>query len=414
LDCTLANGLLLAPIVLRFSPWLGIVLVLFAVAVGLGLFLCVARRWHNKQRTLLDQQATLAESSAEIDRLHQENNRLNFDMIVLYQFVDNLATCRSTEAVCQEFIATVQQSIDPEVSGLFLLGADDNTLCLAAHHGLAGLDDAQVRLELGQGLVGWVAANGREALVDDAEEDPRFPELRGPGFVPHFHAAIGLPLLFQHRALGVAIAGRSEGGFTQDELRLLFIIANEGALYLQNLRLYEEVARLAIVDGSTGLYNHRHFFDQLDLQLARAREYGHPLSLLMIDVDKFKPFNDLFGHLTGDAILREVARLIQESVGSSHLVARYGGEEFAALMQGMGTAAAFEIAERIRQSVEEHEFTTLDGRRAHVTVSIGLATYPDHLEGTGNVVTDLIAAADDQLVAYAKSGGRNRVCCPHI
>ena len=391
--------------------WLTLAAIVIAIA---SFFLLVrAGRGHReKQREVLVQQAVLAEVRAESDRLRQENNHLNYDMIVLYQFVNNLATCRSSEAVCQEFVGTVQQSIDPDVVGLFLLNPEDGTLQLAAHNGLTELAVTNTGFRVGHGLVGWVAANGREMLVDDAEVDPRFPELRGPGFAPKFRAAIGLPLLTQNRVLGVTVVGRSAGGFSQDELRLLFIIANEGALYLQNQRLYEEVARLAIVDGPTGLYNHRYFYEQLDLLLIEAKESSSPLSLLMIDIDNFKPFNDQFGHLTGDAILREVAQLIFTNVGAGHLAARYGGEEFVVIMPRTDSEAAFGYAERIRQHIKEHRFSTLDGREASVTVSIGLATYPDHLECTANTLTDLIAVADDQLVVYAKNGGRDRVCRP--
>lgn len=344
---------------------------------------------------------------AENERLRQENNRLNYDMIVLYQFVNNLGCCRSTEAVCREFINTVQQSIDPDVSGLFLL-SPDGTLQLTAHHGLSGL--ATTAFELGRGVVGWVAANGREILISDAEKDPRFPELNGPGYAPYFHTAICLPLLFQNKVLGVTIVGRASGSFTQDELRLLFIIANEGSLYLQNLRLYEEVARLAIEDGPTGLYNHRYFYEQLEILLSAAQKTGEAISLLMIDIDFFKPFNDRYGHQTGDAILREVARLIRQNVEERHLVARYGGEEFAVIMPGTDSERAYEIAEQIRTRIKEYPFQTQDGEYAHVTVSIGLATWPVDLAGKTNSVNDLVAAADDQLVVFAKNGGRDRVC----
>ncbi len=356
--------------------------------------------------------ASLAELTCMNDRLYRENNRLNYDMIVLYQFVNNLANCRSSNAVNQEFISTVQQSIDPEVSALFLTASVDGALVLAAHHGLDELAADDPRFQAGAGLVGWVAANRREILLEETSAEPRFPELRQKPFAPHFRTAIGLPLLCQERLLGVTIIGRSAGVFSQDELRLLFIIANEAALYLQNLRLYEEVARMAITDGPTDLYNHRYFFDQIDLELNRAQAHGSKLSLLMIDIDRFKPFNDIYGHLTGDAILKQVADQIQATVPPEALVARYGGEEFAVLMPDTDLVRAYAVAEAVRQRISEQEFATADGRTARVTVSIGLATYPDHTGGNGNPVTDLIAAADYQLVAHAKEGGRNRVCHP--
>ena len=386
---------------------------LLLLAAGIAV-LSAAALFYQKARLHRSYQASLAELTQMNGRLYRENNRLNYDMIVLYQFVNNLANCRSTNAAYQEFITTVQQSIDPEVSALFLLDSVDRKLHLAAHHGLEALAAQGPIYQIGEGLVGWVAANSREILLEKTADDPRFPELNLPPFSPHFQSAIGLPLLCQNRLLGVAMVGRSAGGFSQDELRLLFIIANEAALYLQNLQLYEEVANLAITDGPTGLYNHRYFFEQIDMQLRQAQEHGFKLSLLMIDIDKFKPFNDRFGHLTGDAILRQVADLIQKTVDPDQMVARYGGEEFVVIMPDTDLAGASQAAETIRRRIEEHDFVTMDGRPAKVTVSIGLATYPDHAAGNGNPVTDLIAAADNQLVLHAKMGGRNRVCHPGI
>ncbi|NLG84174.1 MAG: GAF domain-containing protein [Firmicutes bacterium] len=195
----------------------------------------------------------------ENERLRRENNRLNYELVVLYQFINALGSCRSSEAVCREFIATVQQSINPEVSGLFLL--EGGKMRLAAHHGLEHLLSFEFEGE--KGLLGWVATNRREILVNETAADGRFPEIGRPPFAPFFRAAVGLPVLCQDKLLGVAVMGRSNGVFIEDEVRLLFIIANEAGLYLQNLRLYEEVARLAVRDGVTGLFNHRYFFTEL-------------------------------------------------------------------------------------------------------------------------------------------------------
>ncbi|MGQ9778912.1 MAG: GGDEF domain-containing protein [Bacillota bacterium] len=352
----------------------------------------------------------LAEVLAENERLRRENNRLNYDLIVLYQFVNALGNCRSTEDVCREFIATVQQSIDPEVSGLFLF--DGGKPRLAAHHGLENL----LAYEFGGegGLLGWVVTNRREILVKEATEDPRFPELARPPFAPYFRAAVGLSVLFQDKLLGVAVMGRSDGDFIEDEVRLLFIIANETGLYLQNLRLYEEVAKLAVRDGVTGLFNYRYFFAELERRLEEAKNTGAPLSLLMIDIDRFKPFNDRFGHLMGDAVLGEVARLIEAKCdqAAGQVAARYGGEEFAVILPRTDAEGAFRRADEIRRAIREHRFYTPTGQTVHVTVSIGLATYPEHFRTPEVSPRDLIALADEQLLVYAKHGGRDRVCRP--
>ena len=371
-------------------------------------------RLRARKRRYRESEKALAEVSAQSEQLRQENNRYNYDIIALYEFLGNMASCRSTNASYQVFIDSIQQSIAPDVSAVFIKDNEngDDFYWLAAQHGLNDFNVIQSRLTAANGMIRWAAVHTREVQVEDADTDGRFPELREPPCAPHFKAAIALPLIHQRAVLGVFIIGRESGGFSMEDLRLLFIIANESALYLQNLRLYEEVADLAITDGSTGLYNHRYFFEQLDLQLAEAVKYGFTVSLMMIDIDKFKELNDQYGHLTGDKILRNVAEIIRDEVGSNHLAARYGGEEFAAVLADMDLSSAVEMGERIRETVEKRQFLSLDDRKVHLTVSIGVATFPQHIKDSTNALTDLIAVADLQLVSFAKKGGRNQVCFP--
>ena len=169
---------------------------------------------------------------------------------------------------------------------------------------------------------------------------------------------------------------------------------------------YVETALLAVTDGLTGLFNHRYFQDRLERSLLRAAELGSPLSLLMIDIDYFKQYNDLNGHIAGDVALREMASILRRSVKRDDVVARYGGEEFAVVMAGTDREAARSAAERLRAEVERTDFPNeqvLPG--GQLTISVGLAAYPqDAADRAG-----LIEKADAALYA-AKRGGRNRVC----
>lgn len=168
---------------------------------------------------------------------------------------------------------------------------------------------------------------------------------------------------------------------------------------------FVETAQLAIADGLTGLFNHRYFQDRLLRDITRAKEDGGCLSLLMLDLDQFKLYNDINGHIAGDVALKEVAGLLRRNLKRDDLVARYGGEEFAIILLGVDRSAARAVAERIRARVKEAPFPNekvLPG--GHLTVSIGVAECPTDAEERN----DLIAAADRALYA-AKRGGRNRV-----
>jgi len=162
-------------------------------------------------------------------------------------------------------------------------------------------------------------------------------------------------------------------------------------------RLEDEVRRLSITDDLTGLYNHRHFFKTLEAELVRLKRQKTSLSLMMVDLDNFKSYNDRYGHLEGDKVLRNVGEIVKHSI--RHNVDsgyRYGGDEFAVLLIGASMDRAMAIAERIRSSIEQTEFQ-------NITVSVGLSEYRDHFDLEG-----FVKSADNALYT-AKHAGGNRV-----
>ncbi len=167
------------------------------------------------------------------------------------------------------------------------------------------------------------------------------------------------------------------------------------------------LAQLAVTDGLTGLYNHRHLHERLSLEVERSQRSGLPLSLLMLDVDHFKQFNDSYGHPAGDEVLRQVARVLNDARRANDVVARYGGEEFAVILVDTAKFTAAKVAERVRERIAAHDFTdaaTTAGKGTNITVSLGVATFPDD----GSDAEGLVRAADTALYA-AKRAGRNRV-----
>ncbi len=166
----------------------------------------------------------------------------------------------------------------------------------------------------------------------------------------------------------------------------------ENALRANELaRENRELRRLALVDGLTGVSNNRYFWERLDSEFSRAKRYGRPLSLIMADVDNFKKYNDEHGHLHGDKILRECAQSMERSKRGADTVARYGGEEFTVILPEVTRPKAIEIATRHLQSVIEN---------AGVTMSFGVATYPDDAKST----TELVDKADRALLKAKRTG----------
>jgi diguanylate cyclase (GGDEF)-like protein len=171
------------------------------------------------------------------------------------------------------------------------------------------------------------------------------------------------------------------------------------------------LAQLAVTDGLTGLYNHRHFHERLALEVERSQRSGLPLSLLMLDIDHFKQFNDSYGHPAGDEVLRQLARVLADARRANDVVARYGGEEFAVILVDTAKFTAAKVAERIRERIVGHDFSDASAmarpaspKPSAITVSFGVATFPED----GNDAEALVRAADTALYA-AKRAGRNRV-----
>ena len=167
----------------------------------------------------------------------------------------------------------------------------------------------------------------------------------------------------------------------------------------------ERLAQLAVTDGLTGLFNHRHFHDRLTLEIERSLRNGLPLSLLMIDVDHFKRYNDRHGHPAGDEVLRQLSRIMTEGRRVNDFCARYGGEEFSVVLVDTSKQTAVQVAERLREQVAEHRFAYADDQpEGCLSVSIGIATFPEDTHDAES----LVVTADAALYA-AKRAGRNRV-----
>jgi len=174
--------------------------------------------------------------------------------------------------------------------------------------------------------------------------------------------------------------------------------------YLMKSRDFEYTYKLATIDGLTGLYNHRFFQEHLANAIERSKRYNTNISLLLIDIDFFKKFNDTYGHQAGDAVLRQVADTLKKTVRSSDLVARYGGEEMTVVLDNTDIEEAVIIANKICNTVAEKPFRLSEMVERNVTISIGVATFPQH----GEISAELIEFADKGLYR-AKENGRNQV-----
>ena len=287
---------------------------------------------------------------------------------------------------------------------LYLVDKEKQEIYLAA--GKTGDAEYEIKAKRGDLFDSWVFKRRTRLMIKDTKKDFRFDAYEAEGGEARgVRSLISAPLIGGNKVLGILrLDSTSCEAYDADDLRLLDIISDLAAVAIQNTVLYQETEILAITDGLTGLFVHRHFQERFDQEISRALWSNSRLAFLMVDIDNFKGYNDKYGHIAGDIVLKQIARLISESCNPGDIVARYGGEEFGVLLVETTKLDALKTAKRIRKRIEEEKFV-LRREATRVNISGGLAFFPeDEKEKEG-----LIRKAD--LALYkAKSEGKNRIC----
>ena len=323
--------------------------------------------------------------------------------------VSRISTSLDLKQTLQSTAEFLKQALDAHSCVIYLVDTSNGRLSPEVVTTVPGFIDAgeeeflrSVKPRIGEGITGWVAETGEAILSGDAKKDPRARLI--PGLPVRDLSYIVVPAAVEGRVTGVIRISRAGlNQYSHRDLQIATVFANQAAIAIENARLYETTRQLTITDGLTGLYNARYLTERLEGEINRARRYGHRLSLAMIDSDSLKQINDQFGHQQGDRAVRETGLSIRSSVRQSDIVFRYAGDEFVVLMPETDVSTAYLVLERIRRRVEEH-YLRVDGHDVRMTVSAGVATFPDH----AGDAEDLIRAADEAMYR-AKGAGKNRV-----
>jgi len=277
-----------------------------------------------------------------------------------------------------------------------LVEESDGTLRIAEHHGLSGKDVENFYIYY---------AKLQDSIFQDImqKKSPYFFDGTEELFMP---IILSVPLISRKKVIGFLNIHSmyKEMQLTQDKIELINALASQASIAISNAQLFQALREQAIIDPCTNLFNFRYFQQKLDEEITVYNATKEPLSLIILDIDHFKNVNDTYGHVYGDAVLRELGNILKRNVRSEDSVCRYGGEEFAIIFPHCVQDVSLRIAERIRSRIED---TSSHDRRGTfkdpITVSIGVTEYEPELSKTS-----FIQRADNALY-YAKNNGRNMV-----
>jgi diguanylate cyclase (GGDEF)-like protein len=347
----------------------------------------------------------------DLDQQLEERERLIITLEIAQEASQRISQIIEIEDLTKEFASSIREVFNPQAWGYLELGNLSFTngtpfrCILYPFHPTVKTDTGKVAKHILKEIN--KISKSRFLLENDLSIEVRkdfLPENTGETKEGPFDNFVAHPMTAQDRHLGVGFmySDRTEA-FSQDFLNLFYVLTRQFSATFENIRLFKKTEWYATYDALTNLYNRRTFEELFQKQLARSKRTQAPFALAIVDIDHFKNFNDTYGHEVGDEVLRQVAGSLKDGVRINDTVARYGGEEFVTILTDAKDGGARVVADRLRQRIESLElrvgFQTL-----HVTISVGVAVYPDH----GTTRDALIEHADEALYR-AKNGGRNKV-----
>jgi two-component system, cell cycle response regulator len=353
----------------------------------------------------------LARAMDQSEALHAYFHLME-ELSSFYSSVSALNRCLRVEDVVQTLLASSREMIHYDWGLVILYEPITRTNRIVAEGGddQNGLSGTTFACAPERGLVSWVIKNQAPLYYTSfRNRQGKTPLFHKQMRVPNLYDSVLLvPLQLKGEALGALLfAARKDEYFSKTARKMIEVTAVQAAASLKNARMVDQLEQLATTDGLTGLVNHRTFHEIFASEIERASRHPAAISLLLVDVDFFKKFNDEYGHPIGDFVLREIASVLRRVVRKVDTVARYGGEEFAVVLVNTSSIGASQMAARIVQEVSRSRFQH-QGLTLHVTVSVGVTTFPDD-----SLVKEELIEFADRALYESKEKGRNRSTIYH-
>lgn len=346
--------------------------------------------------TLADQLAVAMENA----RLYEQERNRSMELSILLDTAQALASSLDLEEVLETIARKAKELTRADGSRIYLPDPEQEILTAFVILEENGEARQATSIPLGQGITGHVAATGVPEIVNRAHRDPRALQMTRTPQRPY--SLMCVPLVAKGDVIGVMCLSREgEKEFDPASTGLVTSLANQAATAIENARLHEETKRLAVSDPLTGVWNRRHLSQHLRTEISRADRFGRELSVLVMDIDNLKLFNDTYGHPAGDEVIRMVSQVVLSSSRDIDAIGRYGGDEFAIILPETGPQGAAVVAERILAALQKEPFRPPSGSEIPISISIGAASYPSDTDQADRLFT----LADSAMYSAKVAGG---------
>jgi diguanylate cyclase (GGDEF)-like protein/putative nucleotidyltransferase with HDIG domain len=336
--------------------------------------------------------------SIERGYFHEEVSQRQEELSVIGHLAAILTSSLDIREIYDNFVKELGKVVDVELAAIVLIEGDElNLLALSSEGGSAW--QTGDKLPLKGTATEWVVTHRAPLVEPNLSKESRF--WTGKNHLKQgIQSMVFLPLIVNDKAIGsLSLGSRHPNAYSQSQVQLLSQLASQIATPIENARLYAEAEQRARIDQLTSLWNRRHLEERIQVEIGRHSRYGGTFSLIILDLDFFKAFNDSYGHLAGDRLLKQLGTIMKDAIRATDEAFRYGGDEFAILMPQTTLRDAYEVAERVRDRIAS-EIKVED---VAVTASFGLASWP--VDGVR--INEIISAADIALY-YAKQSGGNQ------
>ncbi len=351
------------------------------------------REYAFEQRDLEVMQTAAGQVSVAVEnaRLFAEEQRRSRQLAFLNSISKTAISSEDSEQMMADIVGHIQKNFSFDHIGIGILDYSSKEIEIKAEAGITA-QALGTRIALGQGILGRVARTGEAALVQTSSEG----QLQS--VLPGARSVLCIPIAYGENFLGVLnVESHKEDAFKPADRLIMNTLADLLATALHNANVFQKLQRQSITDGLTLIKTRRFFFEALGSELKRASRSGRPISVVLMDLDKFKNVNDTKGHLEGDLVLTRVGRLLEQKCRQSNVVARYGGDEFIILMPETGVEQAQVLAERLRVWISQDPMLA----EHHITGSFGVASFPVH----GFSMEEIVRVADAGMYISKRAGG---------